>query len=93
MTQFKYSYSLVKFLPARQKFIGHPTYSETSREYEDEFKEERKTEIKNHRILARLNSEKRSSRQKFMLQRAQSEISTNVTFAKYRERHRKSAHM
>ena len=66
----------------------------------DEFKEERKKEIKNHQNLARIKPEKRSSEPAVGLQktavglhRAQSEVSTNLLFNKYREHCRNSAHL
>ena len=59
----------------------------------DEFKEERKTEIKNHQILAKIKPQKRSSEPAVKLHRAQSEVSANLLFTKYKEHHRKSAHL
>ena len=59
----------------------------------DEFKEERRTEIKNHQILAKIKPQKRSSEHSVGLLRAQSEVSTNVLLRKYREQHRKSAQL
>ena len=59
----------------------------------DEFKEERRTEIKNHQILAKIKPQKRSSEPSVGLHRAQSEASTSTLLTKYRKHHRKSAHL
>ena len=59
----------------------------------DEFKEERKIELKNHQLLAKINMQKRPSLPFSHLHRAQSEINTDLQFTTYRQRHRKSSHI
>ena len=59
----------------------------------DEFKEERKAELKNHQMLAKINVEQQRSVPRITLHRAQSEITSASKYARSRVGHRKSAHL
>ena len=59
----------------------------------DEFKEERKAELKNHQMLAKINLEQQRSVPRITLHRAQSEITSTSKYARSHDGHRKSAHL
>ena len=64
-----------------------------SRTVGDEFKEERKAELKNHQMLAKINLEQQRSVPRITLHRAQSEITSTSKYARSHDGHRKSAHL